>query len=66
MNKVSFHERKKDRTENYIRFVYGWKLRKCIACAGSGYYDNDGSPKCAGCDGTGKESYKPTAAQGSK
>lgn len=30
-------------------------MRDCIACAGSGYYDDNGSPKCAACLGTGKE-----------
>lgn len=28
--------------------------KKCIACNGSGYYDNTGSPKCGACNGTGK------------
>ncbi len=27
--------------------------RKCIACNGSGRYDNTGSPKCGACNGTG-------------
>jgi RecJ-like exonuclease len=26
---------------------------KCIACNGSGYYDNTGNPKCGSCNGTG-------------
>lgn len=25
----------------------------CTACAGSGYYDDHGSPKCGACGGTG-------------
>lgn len=25
----------------------------CIACSGSGYYDDNGSPPCAACNGTG-------------
>lgn len=29
------------------------KPRKCIACNGSGRYDNTGSPKCGACNGTG-------------
>ncbi|AZO96180.1 hypothetical protein D7D81_17150 [Halocella sp. SP3-1] len=33
----------------------GSKFRVCSACNGSGHYDNDGSPECAGCDGTGLE-----------
>ncbi|ALX94832.1 hypothetical protein AV650_15295 [Serratia fonticola] len=56
---TTFHERKRQRTEYYQRFVYGWKQRKCGACNGSGYYDNDGSPDCGICDGSGKERYKP-------
>lgn len=56
---MNFHERKKERTEYYERFVKGWKLRPCTACAGSGYYDSHGSPPCGACDGTGKERYKP-------
>lgn len=27
--------------------------KKCIACNGSGRYDNTGSPKCSACNGTG-------------
>ena len=53
-----FHERKRWRKEYYMRFVYRWKERPCTACNGSGYYDNDGSSPCEGCDGTGKERYK--------
>ena len=25
----------------------------CIACSGSGYYDDNGSPPCGSCNGTG-------------
>lgn len=42
----------------YFKFVYGWKSRKCTACNGSGYYDNDGSPTCGGCDGTKTEKFR--------
>jgi DnaJ-class molecular chaperone len=55
----NFKARKQQRSENYDRFVHGWKRRDCSACAGSGYYDNNGSPACEACDGTGKENYKP-------
>lgn len=55
---MTFHQRKKWRTDYYFRFVYGWKQRDCGACNGSGYYDNDGSPDCGACDGTGKERYQ--------
>lgn len=56
---MGFRERKAERTDYYRRYVAGWKLRKCTACNGSGYYDSDRSPRCGGCDGTGKERYKP-------
>lgn len=59
----NFHERKQQRREWFERFVKGWKLRDCVACNGSGYYDNNGSPRCSGCDGTGKERVKPNAAE---
>lgn len=42
----------------YFTYEYGWKLRKCTACNGSGYYDDDGSPKCGGCDGTKVERFR--------
>ena len=56
---MNFHERKKQRTEYYLKWVHGWKQRDCTACNGSGYYDHNGSPNCGACDGTGKETYKP-------
>jgi hypothetical protein len=59
----TFHERKAERSAYFHRFVYGWKQRPCTACNGSGYYDNDGSPACGACDGTGKEAYKPEPAR---
>jgi DnaJ-class molecular chaperone len=37
-------------------FVEIEKDDRCLACAGSGYYDDNGSPKCGACGGTGKES----------
>lgn len=58
----NFHDRKKARAANYFRFEYGFKLRACSACNGSGYYDNHNSPKCSSCDGTGKERYKSDKA----
>lgn len=54
----SFHERKEYRRQYYMKYVYGWKYRKCIACNGSGHYDHNGSPPCSSCNGTGKEKYK--------
>ncbi len=50
-----FRKRKEVRTNLYMLWVYKWKLIKCRACAGSGRYDNTGSPKCSSCEGTGKE-----------
>ncbi len=55
---LTYQERKARRAENFKKYVFGWKLRDCSACAGSGRYDHDGSPKCGGCDGTGKERYR--------
>lgn len=43
------------RSANWLRFEFGHKLVKCTACNGSGYYDNDGSPDCGACDGSGKD-----------
>lgn len=50
----SFHERKRQRTEHYFKWVHKNKLETCTACNGSGYYDHNGSPDCGCCDGTGK------------
>lgn len=49
---------KANRAHAYFTWQYGWKQRDCTACNGSGRYDNDGSLKCGGCDGTGKEKYR--------
>lgn len=42
------------------KLIKEWRVRnlnnkdnKCIACNGSGYYDNTGSPLCESCNGTG-------------
>ncbi len=56
---MTFKERKQKRIEYFEKNIKGWKQRPCIACNGSGYYDNTGSPKCGSCNGTGKEFYKP-------
>ncbi len=55
----TFHERKAERIAYFEKYVKGWRLVKCTACNGSGYYDHDGSPPCSGCDGTGKERVPP-------
>lgn len=49
----SFHDRKAERTKSFHQTA-GLKLVVCCACNGTGYYDNNGSPKCGCCDGTGK------------
>ena len=54
-----YRERKAERVAYYAKHVYGHKLRDCVACNGSGYYDSNGSPPCGACDGTGRERYKP-------
>lgn len=56
---MDFHERKGARKEHYEKYIKGWKKRPCTACNGSGRYDNNGSPRCGACDGTGNELYKP-------
>ena len=53
-----FHKRKQERKDYYEKNIKGWKLRDCIACNGSGFYDHNGSPPCSSCNGTGKERYK--------
>ena len=59
MSRGTFHERKAERTAYFKAYIFGWKLRKCTSCAGSGHYDNHGSPKCSACDGTDKTWHKP-------
>jgi DnaJ-class molecular chaperone len=54
----TFHERKQHRTDYYELFTKGWKERDCSACNGSGHYDSNAHPRCAACDGTGKEKFK--------
>ena len=56
---ATYAERKEARRIHFEQNVKGWKLRPCIACNGSGRYDHNGSPRCGGCNGTGKERYKP-------
>ena len=59
----TFAERKAERTKYFDKYAKGWAKVKCVACNGSGRYDHDGSPKCSGCDGTGKVSVSPTDYQ---
>jgi hypothetical protein len=54
MGDMTFAERKAIRTDFFTRFVKGWKTVVCSACAGSGRYDHNGSPKCSACNGTGQ------------
>ena len=60
---MTFHERKAERKEYYMKYVYGWKQRPCSSCSGTGRYDSDNSPKCWACNGTGKETYKSEVLQ---
>jgi DnaJ-class molecular chaperone len=55
---MDYRDRKHERTRQYFKYIYGWRLRTCIACNGSRYYDTDNSPPCGACDGTGKERYR--------
>ena len=54
-----YRTRKAGRKRRYETQVHGWKLVRCIACDGSGRYDNNGSPKCGACGGTGKTRVSP-------
>ena len=54
---MDFKERKKLRTEKFIK-KFKKKMKPCIACNGTGYYDttiNGKIPKCESCAGSGKE-----------
>ena len=55
---MNFRERKQRRIEHYYKYVYKFRLRRCIACNGSGTYDHNGAPKCGACNGTGRERYR--------
>lgn len=57
---MTWKEEKQYRKDKYMNEVYGWKLRTCGACSGSGRYDHcikGRIPKCGACEGTGKERY---------
>ena len=54
----TWYERKAERIAYFFKYVYGWKLKECGACAGSGYYDAGNNPACGCCDGTGRTRYK--------
>jgi RecJ-like exonuclease len=56
---TGYQRRKEERRVRYAKYVHGWKEIPCTACNGSGYYDNNGSPKCGSCDGTGTEKVSP-------
>lgn len=55
---MNFNERKKKREKFFYENIYKFKLRKCSACNGSGFYDSYKSPPCSACNGTGKERYE--------
>ena len=61
-----FHERKQQRKAYYEKYEKGWKLVKCVACNGAGYYDHNGSPDCGACDGLGKTRVSPERYQAYK
>ena len=61
VNKMTFCERKRQRTEHYFTNVFGWKLGRCYACNGSGHYDSVGSPHCGCIDG--RDWYQSQAAE---
>lgn len=61
---MDFKERKAKRKKYYLENVFGWKLIKCAACVGTGYYDAAGLPRCAACDGTGRTRQKPNKIMG--
>jgi hypothetical protein len=51
---MDFNQRKQLRKEHFEKNVKGWKLKPCLACNGSGYYDNfigGRIPKCSSCKG---------------
>jgi len=50
----NFAQRKAARALDYFRYGYGWVMRTCIACNGSGRYDGLGAPPCSGCNGKGR------------
>ena len=49
-NKLSFHERKCERTEYFFKHVFRNKLIECGACSGYCYYCGN---KCSFCHGNG-------------
>ena len=58
----TYQERKAARREHFEKSIKGWRLVKCGACNGSGYYDNcvrGRVPKCGCCGGTGKTKVSP-------
>lgn len=56
---MNFKERKALRKAHNEANVYGWKMIKCGACNGSGYYDHNGSPPCGMCEGSGRVRISP-------
>ena len=55
MSENDYRERKRIRTEWYMKYIYKNKMITCSACSGSGYYDGGyNHPKCGSCQGKGK------------
>lgn len=62
MSGATWETRKAERKKEF-EAKQGLKLVTCTACSGSGHYDNDGSPPCGCCNGTGKmRETRPTHA----
>ncbi|MBD3251240.1 hypothetical protein GF380_02090 [Candidatus Uhrbacteria bacterium] len=51
---ADWRKRKQARKKYFLKYVYGWRLRDCTTCNGSGYYDSTGSPPCGTRGGTGR------------
>lgn len=54
---TGYQRRKQSRKDHYENHVKGKKLKTCVACNGSGYYDitiKGRVPRCSSCDGKGK------------
>ena len=52
-NLNEYQRRKQERRDRHAS-LHGVKAEPCVACAGSGVYDDAGSPPCGSCGGTGK------------
>ena len=60
---MTWLKEKQKRIEHFNKYIFGWRLHRCGACSGTGYYDHTGSPPCGACEGTGKTRYKSARAK---